>query len=332
MSASKTPLKIAISLGIIIAAGAFYWFSLDPTIIHTENAYVKADKFPLSSEVNAPITSVLVEQNQAIKKGDLLLTLDDTALQYAVQEAESSLQQVKNELIALQGEYKEAAEELMIAKQDVTFYQRQVERNQKLDSVGVSEATLDEARQMLIRAKSKIRLTEQKLNRLLAELGGNIEQSIEQHARVKMAQATLERTNYKLSQSKLFAPVDGFIANQVPHEGQMVFPGMALVTIIGSETLWIEANLKETQLTNIAIGQQAEVTVDAYPDIVWQAQVESLSPASGSEFALIPAQNASGNWVKVVQRLPVRLKLDLSNRSLPTLRAGMSSEVRIKTK
>jgi len=331
MSASTTYLRIAVVTGIAIAAGSFYWLSLDPTTIHTENAYVKADKFPLSSEINAPISQVLVKQNQPVKKGDLLLTLKDTELRYEAIEAAAAIQQITNELIALKGEYSEAQEELIIAQEDVKFYERQVTRNQKLDNVGVSEATLDEAKQMLVRAKAQIRLTQQKLNRIQAELGGDINQPIEEHARINMAKAALERANYKLTQAQVYSPVDGFIANQVPHEGQMVFPGMALVTIVASETVWVEANLKETQLTHVATGQQAEINIDAYPDITWQATVESLSPASGSEFALIPAQNASGNWVKVVQRVPVRLKLDLSNSSLPTLRAGMSADVRIKT-
>lgn len=323
--------KIAGLVGLVIAAAAFGWLTHESPVVSTENAYIKADKFPLSSEVNAPVKAVYVKQNQAIAAGQVLLELDDTALVYAVQEAEAALAQVKNELLAKQSEYLEAKEDLTLAEQDVDFYQRQVARNNKLDSVGVSAATLDEAKQMLTRARSKIRTSTQKLGSLKAELGGLIEGSIDDHARIQMETAALERAKYRLSQAKIVSPVNGYIANQVPHIGQMVFPGMSLVTIIGSEVLWVEANLKETQLSKINVGQTAQVHVDAYPDVSFSAVVESLSPASGSEFALIPAQNASGNWVKVVQRLPVRLKLINPNQHKVQLRAGMSAEVDIET-
>ena len=161
-------------------------------------------------------------------------------------------------------------------------------------------------------------------------MGGHPEAPAEEQADLKVAQAQLDRARYQLTLTRIVAPVDGIVANNVPQVGELAHNGLTLVSLLSSEDLWVEANLKETQLANIRPGQLARVAVDAYPGRTWRAQVERLSPASGSEFALIPAQNASGNWVKVVQRVPVRLRL-LQTESNPALRSGMSAEVWIDT-
>ncbi len=316
--------------GIAVALAVAAWCFYDGTTVDTENAYIKADKLSLAAEVSGVVTEVLVRENQPVKAGEVLVVLDDYSYRLAVAEAEAHLAQVKNQLSAKRADHAEARAALEQANQDAEFYQRQLRRNEKLGSVAVSEAQLDESRQLLAQARSRIAITGQKLSSLSAELGGDPGAPMEEQADLRVAQAQLDRARYQLTRTQIIAPVDGIVANNVPQVGELAHNGLTLVSLLSSESLWVEANLKETQLANIRPGQPATVEVDAYPGVIWQAEVDSLSPASGSEFALIPAQNASGNWVKVVQRIPVRLRL-LPTEGNPPLRSGMSAEVWIDT-
>lgn len=316
--------------GVAVALAVAAWCFYDGAVVETENAYIKADKLSLAAEVSGVVAEVLVRQNQPVRAGDVLVVLDDYAYRLAVAEAEAHLAQVRNQLFAKRADHAEAEAALQQAQQDAEFYQRKLQRNEKMGPVAVSEAQLDEARQLLTQARSRIAITDRKLSSLSAEMGGEPGAPVEQQADLKVAQAQLDRARYQLTRTRIIAPVDGVVANNVPQVGELAHNGLTLISLLSSESMWVEANLKETQLADIVPGQPARVEVDAYPGRVWQAQVESLSPASGSEFALIPAQNASGNWVKVVQRVPVRLRL-LPTDGNPPLRAGMSAEVWIDT-
>ncbi|SEA08007.1 HlyD family secretion protein [Microbulbifer marinus] len=323
--------RLGFLAGIVVAIAVTGWCLFGGgSIVETENAYIKADKISLAPEVSGVVTQVLVRANQPVEKGQLLVQLDPTPFELAVAEAEGHLGQVRNELLARRADYAEAEAALQQARQDADFHRRQLERNEKLGKVAVSEAQLDEARQQLERARAQIAINTEKLSSLRAELGGNPEIPLEDQADLKVAQAQLDKARYQLSRTRLVAPVNGVIANTVPQPGEMAPAGIGLISMLGADGIWVEANLKETELERVRAGQQAEVTLDAYPDFQWQAQVDSLSPASGSEFALIPPQNASGNWVKVVQRVPVRLRL-YPAKDAPALRAGMSARVRIDT-
>ena len=320
-----------LGIGIAVALAVAAWCFYDGSVVDTENAYIKADKLSLAAEVSGVVTEVFVKENQPVKAGDVLVVLDDYSYRLAVAEAEAHVAQVKNQLFAKRADHAEAEAALEQANKDAEFYLRQLRRNEKMGSVAVSEAQLDESRQLLTQARSRIAITDQKLSSLSAELGGDPGAPVEEQADLKVAQAQLDRARYQLTRTRIIAPVDGIVANNVPQVGELAHNGLTLISLLSSESLWVEANLKETQLANIQPGQPATVEVDAYPGRVWQAEVDSLSPASGSEFALIPAQNASGNWVKVVQRVPVRLRL-LPAEDHPPLRSGMSAEVWIDTR
>ena len=326
-----TPRRIGFVVGIVAAVAVGGWFMFGGgSSVHTENAYIKADKISLATEVSGVVEKVMVRANQPVRAGDLLVQLDETPFQLAVAEAEGHLGQIRNQLLARRAEYAQAEAALQQAREDADYHRRQLKRNEKLGKVALSESQLDESRQKLTHALALIDINTEKLASLRAELGGNPEIPLEEQADLKVAQAKLDKARYQLSRTKIIAPVDGVIANEVPQAGEMALQGMSLISMLGSEGIWVEANLKETELAKVRAGQQAEVTLDAYPNFEWQAQVESLSPASGSEFALIPPQNASGNWVKVVQRVPVRLRL-YPIKDAPALRAGMSARVRIDT-
>lgn len=324
--------RLGLGGGALVAAGVAAWLLLGGAgSVHTENAYIKADKIALATDVGGIVTEVPVRANQRVERGQLLVRLDDTPFRLAVAEAEAHLAQVKNQLLARRADYAEVAAALEQAQRDADYYQRQLQRNEKMGPAAVSEAQLDEARQALARSRSQIAINQQKLSSLAAELGGDSGTPLEQQADLQVAQAQLDRARYQLSRTEVFAPADGIIANEVPQVGEMVPSGLTLISMLSTEDSWVEANLKETQLAGVEPGQRATVVIDAYPDTEWRAVVESLSPASGSEFALIPAQNASGNWVKVVQRVPVRLRLTGADGEQLPLRAGMSAEVRIDT-
>lgn len=321
---------LGFSLGIALAAAAILWSLYGGRgVVETENAYVKAGKFSLSADVAGLVAEVPVHPNQRVARNQVLVRLDDTSFRLSVAESEAHLAQVRNEVMARRADYAEAEVELTQAMNDVSYYERKLSRNEKMGPVAVSEAQLDDARQQLIAARSKISAYRQKLSSLRAELGGNPDLPLEQQADIMVAQAQLDRARYQLSRTVVRAPEEGFVANEVPQVGEMAAAGLSLVSMISAESVWVEANLKETQLDGVRPGQTARVTVDAYPDHVWMAEVQSLSPASGSEFALIPAQNASGNWVKVVQRIPVHLRLEI-HEGEPALRAGMSARVSIE--
>ncbi len=333
----STALKrnLLLGSGMAVALGVAVWCLYDAASVDTENAYIKADTFSLAAEVGGVVKEVLVRPNQPVKAGELLVSLDDYSYRLAVAEAEAHLAQVTNQLHAKHADRAEAEAALEQAREDAQFYLRQLKRNEKMGPLAVSEAQLDESRQLLNQARSRIAITNQKLSSLTAELGGDATTPVAEQADLRVAQAQLDRARYQLTRTRIFAPVDGIISNSVPKIGELAHNGLTLISLVSTGDLWVEANLKETQLGQIQPGQRARVEIDAYPGRTWVAQVESLSPASGSEFALIPAQNASGNWVKVVQRVPVRLRLLQAEGGPgpndPPLRSGMSAEVWIDT-
>ena len=324
------PRTLAAGAGIAVALAVALWCLYRGHTVTTENAYIKADKLSLAAEVGAVVTEVPVQPNQQVRRGDLLVKLDDYSYRIAVAEAEAHLAQVSNELLARRADLAEAEAALEQAHRDAEFYQRQLQRNERMGSLAVSEAQLDESRQQLAQARSRIAINIQKLTSLRAELGGEPQAPLAEQADFKVAQAQLDAARYRLSRTRILAPVDGIVSNTVPQVGELAHDGLTLINLLSTENVWVEANLKETQLADVRPGLPATIEVDAYPGRRWRAEVASLSPASGAEFALIPAQNASGNWVTVVQRVPVRLRL-LDTGAGPLLRAGMSAAVSIDT-
>ncbi|MFO7552739.1 MAG: HlyD family secretion protein [Haliea sp.] len=323
--------QLGFGAGIAVAIAVLGWFVLGGGgVVSTDNAYVKANKVSLASEVSAVVKAVPVSPNTQVSQGQLLVQLEDQPFRLAVAEAEAHLLQVRNQVLARRAGYAEIEAELVQAQEDAAFYQRQLARNQSMGPTAISESQLDESRQQLSRAKAQIAIGSQRLASLRAALGGSPDVPLEQQADIMVAQAQLDHARYQLSRTRIVAPVAGVVANDVPQVGEMTPAGFTVITILETGGHWIEANLKETQLAAVRSGQAVEVMIDAYPGQVLQAEVDTVSAASGSEFALIPAQNASGNWVKVVQRIPVRLRL-LDTGAGPSLRAGMSAAVRIHT-
>lgn len=319
---------------LVVAAVGGYLYTTGGRYVSTENAYVQADKVMIAAEVSGLITEVAVRENQRVTKGDVLFRIDGRPYRIALAEAKARLAGARDEIASLKASYRQKQEELALARTDLAFFKTEFERQSRLvASSAVSRAKFDAARHDLDVARQRIRITEQEMAQIRAQLAGDPDIAVERHPQYLTAQAAIERAALDLERTVVRAPFAG-IASNTPQVGQQVIgngpmssPVMSLVADTG---IWIEANLKETDLTRIRPGQPVAIHVDTYPDHDWQGTVESLSQATGAEFSVIPPQNATGNWIKVVQRIPVRIAVETNGRD-PALRAGMSTTVEIDT-
>ncbi|AFT72113.1 Multidrug resistance efflux pump [Alloalcanivorax dieselolei B5] len=331
MTSIQRTRRLGMGLGLLVAVVLILWLIFGgQRYVSTDNAYIKIDMLSLAANVSGQLVAVNVERNQVVEKGQVLAEVDPRPFRIAVAEARADQQAVRNRILSLRGDYAQATAERDQANRDVSYYRRELQRLQRMRRSSVSEAQLDSARQKLDQARANGSVAEQRLVSLRAQLAGGPDMAVEDHPDYQAATAKLEQAEYDLSQCQVIAPASGIVGGEVPMVGERVNAAVPIISLSKTDTLWVEANLKETQLTRIVPGQTAEVEVDTFPGVKWEAEVISLSPATGSEFALIPPQNASGNWVKVVQRLPVRLRL-LPKDGQPILRAGMSAEVSIDT-
>lgn len=313
---------------LIIATAAF--FIIGTQFVNTENAYTKADIIPISSQVSAPILQVLVRENQAVEDGDLLYSLDDEPFRIRLLEVQAKLEDKRRDVETLKAGYREKLTALNVTKSDAAFAEREFQRQSELATNRVvSEAGFDRARHNLDIARQQVTLVTQDLDRMLVSLGGDPNLPAEQHPGVIEAQAKVERAELDLSHTQVRATMTG-VASKVPNEGDYARSGFPSMSIVGTQGIWIEANFKETQLTYVERGQPVTIKVDAFPGWEWEGYVDSIASATGSEFSILPAMNTSGNWVKVVQRLTVRIKVEPKGDE-PTLRAGLSTHVAIDT-
>ncbi len=316
------PLLAAIGVSVVYLEGGRY--------VETDNAYVKADKVPVSAQVSGMIVEVLVHDNQTVTAGEPLFRLDSAPFQVALAAAQAKLAQVRTDLAALKASYREKQAEIALARTKYEFALKAQKRQADLVAQHfVSTSTYDDAKQNADIAAQQIVALEQDLRRIAASLGGGADFPIERHPAYREALAGLEQARLDLSRVVVRASLPG-TASRPPKPGQYVAAGATAMALVVSGHHWIEANFTETDLTHVRPGQPATIHVDTYPSHVWKGVVESLSPATGAEFSLLPPQNATGNWVKITQRVPVRIRLVAAD-GLPTLRAGLSTEVTIDT-
>ena len=315
---------------LIIAAGSYLYLT-SGRYVSTEDAYVQADKVMIAPEVDGRITTVAVQANQPVQTGDLLFRIDPAPFQIAVAKARANLALIRQQIDALRADYQQKRVALRKAHNDIDFFQREYQRDQRLaQNHNVSESALDQARHNLDGARLQAASVQHQLQQTLAQLGGDPNLSDQNLPQYQQAQAALDQARLDLAHTRIKAPADGTIGRLAIQTGDYIKSGEAALALV-TRRYYVEANLKETDLTHVATGQQATVELDAYPDHIWPARVSSLSPATGAEFSLLPAQNATGNWVKVVQRIPIRLQL-MPAPGAPALRAGMSVSVSIDTR
>jgi membrane fusion protein, multidrug efflux system len=316
-------------LVVIIGAGYLYWTS--GRIVETDNAYIQADKVAVSAEVSGPIDRVFVSENQQVEKGDALFHIEERSYAIALEKARANKQRVLAEIQTTKANYQQKMNELKLAESDIEFAQKEFQRQSALDSNrAVAKAQYDSAKHNLDVSNHRLDIIQNEADQILAQLDGDPDIAVEDVAAYRLAQAEVERAIMDLERTTIKAPFDGLVS-KIPNVGKHVSPGVSVMSLIAGSDFWIEANLKETDLTYVQAGQQADIEVDAFPDHPIHGTVDSISPGTGAEYSIIPAQNATGNWVKVVQRIPVRIKVP-QNLEGPQLCAGMSVIVKIDTK
>lgn len=321
-------LLVGVPLAVLAAAG--YVYLSGGRFVETDNAYVKADKVPVAAEVSGAVAAVLVQENQEVQAGQPVFRLDDAPFRVEVAKAQAKLAQVRTDLAALRAGYHEKQAEIAVANTRHAFAMREQRRQAELVAQNfVSASRFDDARQNAELAAQQTTALQHDLTRIAASLGGGVQSPVERHPAYLAALAGLQEAELNLARTEVKAPLAG-TASKLPKAGQFVGAGSTAMSLVGNGSLWIEANFTETDLTYVRPGQAVDIRIDTYPGRTWHGEVESLSPATGAEFALIPAQNATGNWVKIAQRVPVRIRV-ATGSDLPTLRAGLSAEVEIDT-
>jgi membrane fusion protein (multidrug efflux system) len=298
--------------------------------IETDNAYVKADKVPISTEVLGRVAKVFVDENQQVKAGQPIFELDPESFQVAVTKAEAELAKARTDLVALQTSYRGQQAEIAVARTRNAYALKEERRQADLVAKHfTSTANYDDARQLTIQTAQQQVALEEGLKKIEASLSGDVNLPVEQQPAYREAAAVLAKAKLDLARTTIYAPANG-IASQLPKPGQYMLVGMTAMMLVETDSPWVEANFTETELTHVQPGQTVDISVDTYPDAHWSGVVESLSPATGSEFSVIPAQNATGNWVKIAQRVAVRIRLQ-EGADQPLLRAGLSAIAEIDT-
>jgi membrane fusion protein (multidrug efflux system) len=313
------------------AIPALHYYHYYETHVSTDDAYVDGTVVNVAPRVASTVTTVYVSENFIVKPADLLVTLDPRDFEVRVEQARAQLarsretvDQLFAQVAAAEAAEKLAASQLKQAELDFT-------RAAALRKAGVeSQDAYDRAETALKMAKASVNLSQREVERARAALGGDTED----HARysrsiVEQAEAGLKAAELELSYTQINAPVGGVVTRKSVHKGNRVAVGQPLLSIVPIESLYITANFKETQLTDVRVGQRADLTADVYPGYTYKAHVDSISFGTGSAFALLPPENATGNWVKVVQRVPIKIVFDQQQPPDKQLRLGLSVEVSI---
>ncbi|EGR0268067.1 HlyD family secretion protein [Vibrio alginolyticus] len=310
----------------VIAFSAMYWsWQYSDSHPSTEDAYVRAKILSVAPQVKGQVVSVDVKDFQSVNKGDLLLKIDSRPYLLAVKQAKAAYQLAVQQHDVADKQVTEAVAGLDAARSNLIEAQVEYKRTDSLVKRKLaSDQDLDTAKNKLANAQASLEQARATVEKAIANRGEEgAEAAVVQQAAAQLAQAELN-----LSYTDITSPVDGIAGEINTHVGSVVSVGQTLFPVILKDSYWVRANFKETDLTHIKPGMHADVVIDMYPDVVWKATVEQLSPASGTSFSLMPPENATGNWVKIKQRFPVRLALEVP-ADAPQLRVGASSEVTI---
>jgi len=349
--------KLFLGFGAVLAlAGAGYWMLADGDLVATDNAYVAADAAQLTPLVAGPVAAVAVVNTQAVRRGDVLLRLDDTDARLALARAEAEYQRVRRQFGQVSATSGALASQVMAGEADIARARAQVDiassalakarvdldrRASVADSGAVSGEELTSARNGFTTAQGNLAQARAGLAQALAARGaaqGSLRAnealitgaSVDTHPDVLAAKAKLDQARVDLARTVIRAPIDGVVTNRQVQIGQRVNAGAAVMTIVPVRAVYVDANFKEGQLGRVRPGQPVTLTSDLHGSkVVYHGRVAGFSGGTGSAFSLIPAQNATGNWIKVVQRLPVRITLDPAELAAHPLRVGLSMEAEI---
>jgi membrane fusion protein, multidrug efflux system len=332
--ARRLPLRfvLLVLLPALVAVVALGFYLLGGRYVSTDNAYIGAQKVLITPEVSGKVVSITVVEGQLLKPGDELLTIDPVPYRFAAQEAEAKVVRVKSDFATLKANLASVTTQVELSRQGLAAAQADFDRKTQLVGSRITTPSeLDKSRVALIAAKTQLELLEQQERNLRIQLLGDANLDIERYPQFVEATVALDRARRDLANTVLRAPIAG-VATQVAsiQMGRFLSAGTTVFSIISSENLWIDANPKETDLTHVRRGQAVTITIDAFPDKHWTGTVGAISPGTGAQFAILPPQNAAGNWIKIVQRVPMRVEF-APGQDLRRLRAGMSAYVEIDT-
>ncbi len=310
-----------------------YWYVTGGQVMSTDDAYVEAETVGISTDVSGIVNDVAVTDNQHIVAGQVLYRLDPRQFQIALDNAKAKLAETALTIDSMKRDYTRMLSDAAAEQGQVELDEATYARNAALLPTGATtKATYDQAHFTLETDKNKLESLRQQAAVQLARLAGNPEIPVTQHPQYLQAQAQVDEAQRQLDHTVVTAPFAGIVTN-VPSitPGKYLAASTTAFYLVDRDHVWVDAAPKETELTYVQPGQPVTVTVDTYPDAQWRGIVESISPAAAQQFSLLPAQNTSGNWVKVVQRVPLRVRVEVSDKNQPPLRAGMSVEVNVDT-
>ncbi len=326
----KKLFKISVSsfAAVLIVISVFIYFKHSEYYPSTDDAYVQANVIQVAAEVSGRVTEIFVKDHQAIKKGDLLFQIDTKPFELALQKAQAQLKENQQTMQAQTEAVKSA--EAVVAQRQAEFTNAQKNYDRTMTLVRkrlMAVAAGDDADSKLKETKAALQAAQSELAKAEKTLGD----SGEQNAAIQEAKAAVAQAELDLSHTQIYANADGTIANFSLRVGDVVNANQNIFSIVENTEWWVSASFKETQLKRIREGQTAEISLDMYPDIIFKGKVESISRGSDSAFSLFPAENATGNWVKVTQRIPVKILIIDADPNYP-LRVGASSRVVVDTK
>jgi membrane fusion protein (multidrug efflux system) len=328
----RRPLLLIV-LPAIVLVGGFAFYLSGGRYVGTDDAYVGAQKVLITPEIAGKVSRVVVREGQHVNAGDILFEIDPVPFQLALQQAQAKLDDARVSFATLKSNIKSYGDMLELARQGVELKQRDVERKTTLvKSLSGSQLDLDTATTNYVMARAQLELLQQQLGTSKDKLLGNPDLPLEQFPAYSQAKAALGDAQRNLDHTVLKAPIAG-VATQVDNIqlGRFVAASTPILTVIDDARPWVDANMKESDLTYVNVGQKVDIEVDAFPNHAFHGTVGSLSPGTGAQFAILPPQNATGNFVKVVQRVPVRIYLDYDDAAVKKLKAGMSTYTTIDT-
>src|SRR3984957_6514042 len=318
---------------IVVLGGGAYFYITSGRYQSNDDAYAQAATVSISADVGGRGSEIAVHDNELVQRGAELFKLDDAPFRIAVSDAAAHLADMRLQIESLKSTYRQRQVELQAARDTQAYAQQQYDRQTRLLKSGIaSQAQFDQAAHALDAARQQVANVQQQIGVALANLGGNPNIAPERHPVVAQAQAALDRAQLNLSYTVISAPTDGVVAKvEQLQVGDTIAASAPVFALVSTGDVWIEANFKEVQLVRMRPGQVAAVKIDRYPGRTFSARVTSVSPSTGSQFSLLPPENATGNWVKVVQRVPVRLQLTRFDAEFP-LQAGLSADVTVDTR
>ena len=322
---------LSIFILLLIVSGilaAFYWLFFLKDIERTEDAYVGGNQIMVSGQVAGNVAKINVDNMDKVRAGDILIELDDTNAKLSFEQAQSNLANAVRQIKQL--EFTVQQLQAAVNANEITLAQAQGNLNRRVQlekSGAIDQESFQHAKEAVALAKANLSSSQ---NQLAANQALLLARPLMQQPQIQNAVAAVKQAWLNLQRTQIKSPIDGYVARRSVQVGQAVSVGSPLMAVISTEQMWLDANFKETQLTDMRLGQPAEVHFDLYgKDKVFRGTVVGIDIGTGSAFSLLPSQNASGNWIKVVQRIPVRIQLDAQQIAENPLRIGLSATVKV---